>query len=396
MPHTSVVDFDAMRAKLLTLDQVSERLAVTEPLDEVTFTTGGKLGVAFHDDEQGKPWHARPGTEPAPAWLKLDVATTGGLYQLTAEAAQQLGSRCHMPDGYQALVPAHVLAYDLNYWLNTGLGETELKLLTAGTGKDIHGNEVPLVRGVCRSSVSPYSNLAFLENILGRIYHAYGSGCEVLADYKFHHDLERTALRLIVPGKDRVITGTSVLDDTWCLGLDFYSSVIGLKPSTLAGYDFRWWCTNGSTNIAGDITRFSRRGQSEDDAMEWARASVDAILGGQEENFDRIQELTAIPVEGEVVPVLQGLFREFGVAKAERARIMEIMADTGGDLTMYDLLYAATLAANAEDLDDNHVRRLLAMGGHIAHAHRGLCEACHQLLPEGAQPPQPEPAAIAS
>lgn len=383
MPHTSVVDFDAMRDKLLSLDDIREELAATEPLAEVTFTTGDKsLGVAFGEDEQGKAWHQRAGTEPAPAWLRLPG---GEVYQLTAEAAQQLGSRCHMPDGYQALVPGDVLAYDLNYWLHTGLGETDLKLLAAGTGKDPDGSVAPLVRGVCRPSVSPFSNLGLLDAMLGRIRNAYGTDTEVLGDYKFHHDLERTALRLIIPGQSRVVTGTSVQDDTWSLGLDFYGSTIGLKPNSLAGYLFRWWCTNGCTDVTASSCRFSRRGSSEDDAMKWARESVDSILGGLEEGFNQVQELTGIPVEGEVVPVLQGLFREFGVAKAERTEIMETMADTGGDLTMYDLVSAVTIAANSEDLDDNHVRRLLGMGGHIAHAHRGLCNACHQLLPEGAE-----------
>jgi hypothetical protein len=377
MPHAGVVDFDAMRDKLLTVEDVAERLAATEPLSEVSFTTGQKtLAVHFKDDEEGKPWHKRPGTEPAPVWLQA-----GETYQLTAEAAQQLGSRCHMPDGYQLLVPGEMLAYDLDYWLHTGLGETELKLLIAGHGKDLHGKDVPLVQGVCRPSIIPFSNLKFLEVMLSRIKKAYGD-TEVLADYKFHHDLERTALRLIVPGKDRFMTGTAVADDRWSLGLDFYSSVIGLRPSTLAGYLFRWWCTNGSTEESATSSRFSRRGSSEDDAMEWARDSVDAILGGLESGFDQLQELTAIPVEGEVVPVLQGLFKEFGVAKAERARIIETMADMGGQLSMYELQSAVTMAANIDDLDDNHVRRLLAMGGHIAHAHRGLCDACHQLLPE--------------
>jgi len=394
MTPVNTVDFEAMRAKLLSVDDIRERLAATEPLGEVAFTTGSKtLGVSFTDDQEGKPWHKRPGSEPAPAWLTVP---NGELYQLTAEAAQQLGSRCHMPDGYQQLVPSSVLNYDLNYWLGSGLGETELKLLTAGTGKDVLGNQVPLVQGVCRPSVIPFSNLGFLDTMLARIKKAYGD-VEVLGDYKFHHDLERTALRLIVPGKDRVIAGTSVHGDLWSLGLDFYSSVIGLRPSTLAGYLFRWFCTNGSTVETAASPRLSRRGTSEDDAMQWAQESVDSILGGLEESFDQVQELTGILVEGEVAAVLQALFREFGIAKAERVRIMETMADTGGQLTMYDLLSAVTMAANIEELDDSHVRRLLAMGGHIAHAHRGLCQACHQLLPEGQEPePAVEPAVAVS
>lgn len=391
MTHSSVIDFDAMRASLLSLGDVRGKLAATEPLAQVVTPVRAKTAARamfgeWEADESGKPvpWYKTPGTEPTAAWLRVPG---GELYQLTHQAAMQLASEAHVTRGYQQLVDPDVLSYNVNWWLEKGFrAEKELQLLTGGTGKDPDGNEVPLARAVCRTTIEPFSNLAMLDMLLDRIGAQYGKG-EVLADYKFHHDLERTHLRLIVPGQQRVISGTSVQDDTWCLGLDYYNSLIGLRQTRLQGYLFRWWCTNGCTDISNSSGGFERRGKSADDAMDWARGAVDEILGGLEGTFDQVQELTGQPVAGDVVPVLKGLFREFGIPKKERTRILETMANTGGDLSMYDLLSAVTMAANAEGVDDRDVTRLLDLGGHITHASTGLCSNCHQLLPEGWEAP---------
>jgi len=393
MVHANVVDFAQMREKLLPLDDVREQLASTEPLSEVAFVAGQSALAVFQNDQGGQPWYKTELTNAAPVWLDVP---NGERYQLTHQAAMQLASECHVTRGYQELVPGTLLQDNVNWWLQHGLGDKELKLLVAGSGKDSFGADVPLVRAVCRHTVSPFSNLALLETMLSGLEKKYGQG-EVLVDYKFHHDLERTAMRLIIPGYERSIEGTSVHDDTWSLGLDYYNSLIGLKQTTLAGYLFRWWCTNGCTDVANQVGGFSRRGSTEEDALAWAQESVDEILGGLEHTFDQVQALTTQPVGGDVVTVLKGLFREFGIPKRERTRIIETMADTT-ELTMYELLSAVTMAANIEGLDDRDVHRLLNMGGHITHASTGLCSTCHQLLPEGFAlgETEPEPVALVS
>lgn len=377
MAHSSVVDFEEMRGKLLPLDDVREVLATTEPLAEVTFKAGPSAQAAVKTDSAGQLWHKRELTDPAPVWLKLPG---GEEYQLTKQATAQMASECHITRGYQTLVPGALLQDNIEWWMSEGLKEKELKLLVAGTGTDQDGGEIPLVRAVCRHTVSPFSNTAMLDAMIARVEAKYGKG-EVLVDYKFAHDLERTALRLIIPGKSRVMTGTQVQDDTWAAGLDYYNSLIGLKQTTLAGYLFRWWCTNGACDVSNLVPGFSRRGSTEEDALAWAQESVDEIFEGIDPTFDQIQETVSQPVGGEVVPVLKGLFREHQIPKRERARIIETMAEES-NLTMYELMSAVTMAANIEGLDDRDVHRLMSMGGHIAHASTGTCSNCHQLLPE--------------
>ncbi len=391
MAHTNVVDFEDMRARLLPLNAVQEKLAATEPLEEVTFSAGPNVTATFFPDNSGQPWHKRSLSEPAPVWLQVP---SHGQFQLTRQAARQLAAECHIPQNYQELLTENIgedmLAANVNAWLNTGLGTRELKLLAAGHGVDPDGNQVPLAQAVCRHTLSPFSNVHLLDVMLAGITKKYGEG-EVLADYKFTHDMKNTHLRLIIPGHQRIITGTSVHDDTWSLGLDMYNSLTGFRQTQLSGYLFRWWCTNGCVDIANASGGFYRRNTSEEDAIAWASEAVDEILGGLEGTFEQVQALTQQPVTGEVVPVLKGLFREHGVPQRERRRIIETMADTP-DLNMYELLSAVTMAANIEGLRDTDVHRLLTMGGHIAHASSGTCSNCHQLLPEGYEQPEAEPA----
>lgn len=387
------VDFDAMKEKLLDLDTVKERLAETEPLAQVVTPVRAKtaayvkFGGDIDPEEEGKPvkptWFKGELTDPAPAWLYIPG---GEVYQLTVQAASQLASEAHITRGYQKLVDGAELTHDVNYWLSSRFpADKEIKLLVGGAGHDQEGNQAQLARAVCRTTIEPFSNLAMLDKMLTGLAKQYGE-TEVLADYKFHHDLERTHLRLIVPGYQRVIKGTKVHDDTWSTGLDYYNSLIGLRQTRLQGYLFRWVCTNGNTDTATQTGGFERRGQTEADALEWITNAVDEVLGGLEPALDQVQKTVSEPVAGNVVPILKGLFREFGIPKKERTRILETMADTEGDLSMYDLLSAVTMTANIEELDDRDVTRLLDLGGHITNASTGLCGNCHQLLPEGWTP----------
>ena len=118
----------------------------------------------------------------------------------------------------------------------------------------------------------------------------------MLADYKFTHNLERTNLRLIVPGQQRVISGTRVADDSWSAGIQLRNSLAGTEQTAIDGYLFRWWCTNGCTDTLAEVSALNRRQfPSPEEAYEWARESVDEILGSLEGSFDAVQSTTGCP-----------------------------------------------------------------------------------------------------
>lgn len=377
------VSIDKMRDQLLTLDQVREQLAVTEPLTEHLFTP---RGVEFKIPED---WADREVSDDAP--LEGAVVQIGGdgasagEYTLTRNSLLETGSACRITRGYQKAIPPDLLRVNLEWWFGHGHTEDkEFKLLTRE-----EDGQSPVVSAFTRGSVTPFSNLHLLDALLTGIENKYGAG-EVLADYKFSHSVERTHMRLIVPGEHRTITGSSVADDTWSVGLQLKNSLIGLRQTILDGYLFRWWCTNGCIDTLATSGGFSRRTQhTPEEVYEWARTSVDQVLGGLEETLDGVQALTDIPVSHDATLVLRDLFAQYNLPVRERDRVIAQMADTD-EPNMYGLLNAITVTANADNVPVSAVEQLMAMGGHAAHAVAGRCSAdhpCRRLLPEGYEVP---------
>lgn len=393
----AAVTIDDMRDQLLTLDTVRARFAATEPLAQLTFPTSSEI-----DFEIQPGWADGQAGDEAPAVL---ITPTGARYAMTKQAVLEVGAHCGIPRGYQERLPASLLIPQLRYWFREGFGEKEFKILSRERPSDGASEApLPLTMAVCRGTITPFSNLQLLDVAVDRLRTAYGQDTEILADYKFQHDLELTGFRLIVPEHARTITGTRVDADRWCTGIDIRNSLIGLKPSDIRGYLFRYWCTNGCTDTLTSTGQFTRRGTfDEADFWAWAEASMDKSIASLEGSFDAVQQLTQVPVGGDVVTVLTDLFGQYNIPVRERQRVIAAMADLDGEITMYDIQQAITQAANMDGLSARAVEQLLGMGGHVAHAATGRCtedHPCRRLLPDGYVPPaalahEGVPAAIA-
>lgn len=374
MVHANAVDIEEMRSRLLTLDDVRERLSSTEPLADRVFEAP-QAQIRLEDG-----WAAGEETSLAPAWLRISNGPDGPAteYQLTTQAALEVGAFCAVPRGLQKDAPVDLVQTWCNRILTENLARyKEVKLLVR-PGQDIG-------TALTNHTIQPFSNLQFLDIMLEGIQQQYGEG-EVLADYKFTHNLERTNLRLIVPGQQRVISGTRVADDTWSAGIQFRNSLAGIEQTEIMGYLFRWWCTNGCTDTLAQVPALSRRQTSDPaDAYEWARESVDHILGGLEGSFDAVQATTELQVEpDQVAATIRDLFAEHSVPARHRERIISELAEVGEDMTVYDVLGAVTVVANADGVSADATEQLLSLGGHIAHAaSTDRCGECRRILPAG-------------
>lgn len=375
MVHANAVDIEEMRGRLLTLDDVRERLSTTEPLTDRVFKP------AQASIRLGDGWTSGDDTALVNATLRIrgespeDPSTE---YRLTKQAALEVGAFCRLPRELQKDAPPDLVQTFINRMLAENLARyKEVKLLVRP--RDEVGT------ALTNHTIRPFSNLAFLDIMLAGIEKKYGEG-EVLADYKFGHNLERTNLRLIVPGAHRLITGTRVADDSWSAGIQFRNSLAGIEQTAIDGYLFRWWCTNGCTDTLAQVAPLSRRQTPDpEDAYDWAREAVDEILGGLEGSFDAVQSTAGVPVEpDQVAAVMRDLFTEHNVPARSRERIIAELAEAGEDMTVYDVMQAVTVVANADGLSPDATEQLLRLGGHIAHATgTGRCEGCHRLLPAG-------------
>lgn len=364
MVHASSVTVEEMRPKLLTLDAARERLATTEPLGSLEFDNTSDVKFRLmpgwnHGAE------SRKGTDV----IDASVSVNGTEVPLTQDALYEAMSRIRLSKGIGTDTPPEFIEPLLNYWFRSGFGDNKAhKIMTVnGVGG-----------AIVRASVKPYSNLLLMDKIIEGIQAKYGDG-EILVDYKLDHSVENTHLRFVIPEYVRNIENSGTADDSWSIGIDFRNSLIGKGQTAIKGYQFRWWCTNGSIDVANEIEPWSRRGQAgqSDEVYEWARQAVDDVLGGLEGSLDSIQAMTDMTLTGHTVDVLDDYFEKYKIPKPLRDTITDTLVDES-TLTMYSLMQAFTQTANDSNMDPEQAARLMYIGGDIAASSDNRCGACQR------------------
>jgi len=350
----ATVTLDQMKDKLLTVDQAMTQLQKTEPLTTAHLSSDAKTKFKLQPD-----WahgiDALQNTEVVGAFMSIN----GVEKQMTKEAALQAGANFGIPGPYMKRVPAHLIEGLLNYHYSGGMGDAEYSVLSVGDN----------IAAFTRPTVVPFSNLALVEKVVEGIEHRHGKGADVFVDYKFHNSLQQTDVRFIVPTQERTMIDTAMNDvpdngqDVWFAGLHLTNSLIGKKQTSLEAYLFRWWCTNGATTMLDGIDAWSRRSDGQnDDVYEWARQTVDEVLGGLEHRFDQVQALAHLNVAGNTADVLREIFREYEVPVSQRDTIMARLLESE-TLTMYSIMNAITQVANEADMEDRRRDRLMRIGG---------------------------------
>lgn len=357
---------DELRDQLISTEQVLEELQKTEPLVAVEF--GGS------DSEQTKfnlpaGWNAGMKEAPGVMLTGASVGISGKEYRLTKDALLQATSSIGLQRDYVLKTPGPMVEQHLNYWMNAKNDKVRKLLCADDAGL-----------AVTKGTVTPISNLRLVDIGLRGLWQQYGQDTEILVDYKRHHDLRLTNVRLIVPEKQRVIKSSrGDQSDTWSLGLDIQNSLTAESPLKLRGYMFAWWCTNGQTSTHASSGTFSRKGSpTEDEALAWAEASVEGVLGGLEHELDNVQSLVGMQIEGEVKATMYDIFDRYKVPAGARQGILEQLVENQ-DLTMYGVLSAITQAANDGTLSPQIVSRLLEIGGDLPSQASGRCASCHRL-----------------
>lgn len=360
---SDTVTVEDMRSKLLSLETVTDRLSQTEPVTHVTFAMNSpaNVGATF---ELGETWAAAPVADDEAIDATVRIGPDN--YRLSKGALLEFTSSLNITKKYAQKCPAPLLQPHINHWCRST--DREVKALIV---PDETGDTAGRVQAFTKASIEPFSNLRLLEQALESITARYGDNAEVLVDYKFVHDFERTRMRLVVPDHVRQIRE----DDTWSAGVQIANSQIGASPTSLKGYLFRWWCTNGNITTRAESGSWNRRrGGQGDEVYEWARHAVDEILGGLEEEFEAVEIMANTAVrEEDLNDVLADVFDRYRVPLQARESVIEEMVNTD-DLTMYGVMQAITQAANhvelnGGDLPDHMAERLMAVGGDLPRAY---------------------------
>jgi hypothetical protein len=384
----AALPIEEVKDKLLTLDDVRERFSKTEPLESETFDLGG-TDVAKWDleadwnvlEEDGKTVSIEKANGLTPVDAKVRIH--GDEYGLTKDAFLEATSLIGITKQYASKTPAHLLQPHLNYWYKNegGVQGNTLKALSANG----------IIQAFTKVSVSPFSNLQLLDAVEGSAKEAFGGDTELFVDFKFQHDLRRTACRLIVPNVVHDVRD----GDPWSAGLQFKQSVVGEKPLVLSGYLFRYWCTNGAITTHLESGNYNRRKEGQgDEVYDWAREKVDEILGGFEHEFEVLDQLANTPIpaipqqtedgsgmtEGEVsrARALMDVFETYGVPLEQRQGIIDTLTDSD-DFTMYGIMQAITQVANRSNMRDSIRETLMRVGGDLPAANAGRCQTCRRL-----------------
>jgi hypothetical protein len=177
------------------------------------------------------------------------------------------------------------------------------------------------------------------------------------------------------------------VDDICASGVQLYVSPYGFQsPGSnslgldLSGYWERYTCTNGARstqNVAG----FTKRSADADD-KEWIETKVPTILANVEAEIDAFKALKDIPLGETTDDELEGMLKDFGIPPAVRDIIRKRLVNhRPGNL--FELANHVTyVGSNYSRImeDPNLVRRLMSVGGDIAH-HRAICQTCHRVMP---------------
>jgi hypothetical protein len=377
------VPFDARAVGMLTVEEALARLAPGDQLGSVVFDCGDPDLTVAHEDG----WFARELTDPAPAWLDVPGA---GTFQLTHQAAKQLGSTARIPQRLQEFLPEAVLDDAVNFALRKGLGSKRaLKLLTAGAGVSPGGAQVPLAVAQARDTITPFSDVRLLETVLRCVRAQFGDEAADTAcvDFKFWRDLEHTSFRVVVPAVQTVLLGTDEEPDAWCYGIEVRNSLTALKQTTVSGYLFRFSTLAGCLDVEHASGGFPRRGSTPEGAFAWTAEACRDIFSGVESAFNGLQALVKQELAGDYSRVVRQLFKDNGVSKEQQLRVVSTLEDYEGQLTMYGLMNVGIEAANLPELGWRQATCLMLYGGDILHRGGGMCDGtlkrgCRRLLPE--------------
>lgn len=359
-----------MYDKLLTVDQLRDRLAATERLKPQYFSAGDPIRFAA-DASFNHGVNAKDPQDPVGVHVTLGLNNQARTYQLNRKTMEEMCLTVGLKREYVGTWPAELIIPPLNHWYREGMqtkrGRQDYQLMTEGDQGVAFGKQ----------GLMPFSNLKLVDTIVDQLSQRYGPSTQVLVDYKLHHTLRQTTMRLVLPTAFQEI----LPNDLWSVGVQVKNSLTGASQTSVEGYMFRWLCTNGQIDAQASSGAYTRRKDStEDEAYAWARQAVDEALSGLDNIEVDLRRLADLGVSGSLSDTLRDIFEHYRIAIAHRPKIIRYLEEYDGEITMYVIMNAITQAANDPSLEPGTVESLLRVGGDFPYSIEQRCGACHRMM----------------
>lgn len=350
-------------SELHDIDQLVDILGPAEPLHRIPFSVGNITFTAVAGQFHGM----RSQTSEEPSGVLAHLG--GARVELTWQCFQEVCSFVGLRPSSIADVPANLIAPLLNYWFDGGLTATRKPT----DFQFIVHNDLALA--FTKQKIVPFSNLKLLDQARNAFQAAHGTD-DILGDFKIHHDLRHTVLRLFTGTDTRRINGHD-----WSVGIQIRNSLTGRSQTAVDRYLFRWNDHTGQIDTACTIPPFTRRATAtEDEAYAWARHAMDDALAAPEAALSAVEHLMHVDVPRDVSVLLRDVFEHYRIPLALRAPIIEHVVDLDPtDMTMYDIMTAISATANTAGLDPASVSLLMRVAGDLPYTGESRCKACDRL-----------------
>ena len=301
--------------------------------------------------------------------------TVGGHeYEFTKKALLDFTSKFHLSKKYVSLLPPSLLTPQMDYWVTAN--EQDIRLLVNGD----------TIIGVSKSPSAPlFSSESVFDYAVSALHDATGVlPSEMYVDYKLTASLDETAFRLILPGLSTFQIesqrASATKPDLWNYGISVRHSQSALFPTSVEGYLFSWWCTNGSIATHAASGKFDRRSHEADLSVlgEWLTEKIEDISVDMPHQFEDIAALTGISLKGEMTEAADSVFKRYRVPTVAREAVLANLVESD-DWSAYGLMNAVTQAANPSDVDEKLRNLLFRAGGDMAAAFSNRCDTCHRI-----------------
>lgn len=350
------------RGSALSLNDVSEIIAITEDLQEIQFEMSDGR-IEFLGDEN-----------------YLTVRLGDQDLKITEDAYLQAARDVGLSTKYAEKTPARLILPQLNYWFSH-THEQRKALVNSDT-----------IVAFMRHKTQVFSTDLIINTLVETVK---DYGWSTVSFDKFSHNIDETQF---VVFNDEPYTITDEGDSVH-VGFYFQSSLLAKKPTILAlafavNVGGLWGAAVSDTaymqlrrkTLGSETTPVTNlpEGMTEDmlnqnTVYTWLQSSINSLLTSTEVEWQKVNHLRNLQIGPHIGSIFSDLCTKHRLKSSLQRPIMEEFADYDGS-TMYDMWKAISVATAHDSVKGSpaNTRTLMSIAGELAN-HPEWCNGCHRL-----------------
>ena len=288
---------------------------------------------------------------------RMELNSGAGRYQLTIDSYRRLGQLLGVPKAYIEHTPPYLMVPHFNYWFQ----QKRDTIWTAGVNDD------ETILHIYKGQKVPVPMRTTLDSVVNHL----GS------DVDFHHvsiHPDFTRFSVVTHESERELK----VGDPFRFGITITNSQTFKAPLEVATYTHRLQCTNG---LVSEVAVERYRHMAGDDSSKWLDEAITAALDAADAEFERLEQMDAIPLDDHLAEYMARAFKEFSVPSGMRDKIREEVG-IQRPRTLYELFNIVTdFASNSDEAlsDASLSARMMASASRMS-AHLDICDSCGSPL----------------